>query len=136
MQIPDRLPGLKWLLVFWAVTAVVWSAFEGYLPRVVLFGLLTTIMGTALLFQRVMVGRRFPAAGGVFLMGLWGTALGAGTALVSLFMMAVKTGLHAHGPEFSTADIEAVWGQAALWIAAGLLLGLGSGLLLAARTPE
>jgi hypothetical protein len=136
MQIPNRLPGLKGLIVFWAVSAVVWSALEGDLRRVVLFGLLTAITGLAFLFQRVMGGRHFPAVGGVLIIGLWGVALGAGVVLVSLFMMAVKTGLHAHGPEFSAADIEAVWGQAALWSAAGLLLGLGSGLLLVARMPE
>jgi hypothetical protein len=69
-------------------------------------------------------------------MALWGLALGAGTVLTTLFLMAVKTGLHAHGPEFSAADINNVWQQLALWSLVGLLGGLGLGLLLIARTPD
>jgi hypothetical protein len=39
--------------------------------------------------------------------------------------MAVKTGLHAHGPEFSPSQIAWVMGQVPWWTSAGLLAGVG-----------
>ena len=69
-------------------------------------------------------------------MALWGLAMGAGTVLMSLFLMAIKTGLHAHGPEFSPAEITAVWQLLPLWSLVGVLAGLGAGLLLLARTSN
>ena len=136
MQMPDRLPGFKWLLVFWVLAAVVWSQLEGDLWRVSFFGFLTTLTGLTYLFQRVMNGHVFSVIGGLLLMALWGLALGAGTVLMSLFMMAIKTGLHAHGPEFSPAEITAVWQQLPLWSMVGILAGLGAGLLLLAGTSN
>ena len=136
MQIPDRVPGLKWLVIFWAVTAVIWSVLEGDFGRVRFFGFLTMLTGLGYLFQRFMAGRRFSAVVGLLTMALWGLALGVGTALMTLFLMVLKTGLHAHGPEFSMAEISAVWGQIPLWSLVGLLIGLGSGLLLIARTDK
>lgn len=136
MQIPERVPGLKWLVIFWAVAAVIWSVLEGDFGRVRLFGFLTTLTGLGYLFQRFMAGREFSPVGGLLTMGLWGLALGFGTVLVTLFMMVLKTGLHAHGPEFSMAEITAVWGQIPLWSLVGLLIGLGAGLLLIARTDK
>ena len=136
MQIPNEARGFKWLVILWAGTAVVWSVLEGDFGRVLFFGFLSTLTGVAYLFQRAMAGRSFSAVSGLLLMALWGLAVGAGTVLMTLFLMAVKTGLHAHGPEFSTADINNVWQQLALWSVVGLLGGLGLGLLLIARTPD
>jgi len=136
MQMPDRLPGFKWLVVFWAISAVLWSQLEGDLQRVSFFGFLTTLTGLAYLFRRSMNGRVFSVIGGLSIMALWGLAMGAGTVLMSLFLMAIKTGLHAHGPEFSPAEITAVWQLLPLWSLVGVLAGLGAGLLLLARTSN
>ena len=136
MQIPDRVYGLKWLIIFWAVTAVLWSLLEGDFGRVLIFGFFTTLTGLTYLFQRFLAGWAFSAVGGLMIMALWGLALGVGTILVTLFLMAVKTGLHAHGPEFSQAEITAVWNYLPLWSLAGLLGGLGLGLILIARTGK
>ncbi|MFL7838090.1 MAG: hypothetical protein ACK2T4_13175 [Candidatus Promineifilaceae bacterium] len=133
---PVRIPGFKWLVLFWAITAVLWSLLEGDPQRVLFFGFLTTLLGLAYLFQRFMIGRTFSVTGGLFIMALWGLALGAGTVLMTLFLMAVKTGLHAHGPEFSLAQIGGVWQHLPLWSLAGALAGLGIGLLLVARTKR
>jgi hypothetical protein len=43
--------------------------------------------------------------------------------------MALKTGLHAHGHEFTRAEIAWVLGRTPLWALAGLFAGLGVGLL-------
>ena len=87
-------------------------------------------------FQRFMAGQTLSTGRGLFFMGLWGLALGAGTALMTLFLMAVKTGLHGHGPEFTMAEVGAVGQQLPLWSLVGLLGGLGVGVLLIARSAE
>jgi hypothetical protein len=66
---------------------------------------------------------------GVLVTAVSGLALGAGSGLLSLLFMAVKTGLHAHGPEFSQAEIAWVWNGMLLWTTVGLLVGLGLGLI-------
>lgn len=136
MQIPGQSPGFKWLAFVWIAVAVAWSALEGDPRRVLFFGFLTALTGLAYLFQRVLCGRRFSVVRGLLIMGLWGLALGAGTVLMTIFLMAVKTGLHAHGAEFTLAEISAVWRYLPLWGVVGLIGGLGLGLLLIARTSE
>ena len=66
---------------------------------------------------------------GLLLTAVFGLVLGAGSGLATLIFMAVKTGLHTHGPEFSQAEIEWVLGNLTLWTAVGLLVGLGLGLI-------
>ena len=46
--------------------------------------------------------------------------------------MAIKTGLHAHGPEFSGSELDWVLQQIPMWALVGLLGGLGLGFLLKA----
>jgi hypothetical protein len=60
-----------------------------------------------------------------------GLLFGLGSGLLTLVFMAVKTGLHAHGPEFTIQQIRWVIQQIPLWTIAGLLAGLGLGLLTA-----
>jgi hypothetical protein len=136
MQIPDHVPGLRILFIFWAVSAVIWSALEGNLLRLQLFAVLTAVTAAAFLFQRLMAGRRFAVGTGILAAVLWGLALGVGSALMALFLMAVKTGLHGHGPEFMAVDIANVLGHLPLWSLVGLLSGLGFGLLLLARSAN
>ena len=54
---------------------------------------------------------------------------GLGFGLLTLLIMAVKTGLHGHGPEFSPAEISWVIDQIPLWSLVGLLAGLGVGIV-------
>ena len=63
---------------------------------------------------------------------VFGALLGLGSALFTLLFMAVKTGLHAHGPEFTAEEVNWVVQQIPLWTVVGLLGGLGLGLLLKA----
>jgi hypothetical protein len=65
-----------------------------------------------------------------------GLFIGLGSAFMTLILRAVKTGLHGHGPEFSQAEIEWVIGQIPLWTLAGLIAGLGLGLLSTGFTLE
>jgi hypothetical protein len=58
--------------------------------------------------------------------------MGLGCALLGLALMAIKTGLHGHGPEFTAAEIEWLVGQIPVWTAAGVPAGLGLGMLILA----
>ncbi len=80
-----------------------------------------------------MGGRTLPPGRAVALAVAAGVVYGVGVALLTLGLMALKTGLHAHGPEYSTAQIVWVWRQAPLWAVAGALAGLGLGLVAAGR---
>lgn len=129
MQIPAKLPGLKWLTIGWVMYGVVWIAPEGVLWQAVLLGGLTTSVLLAYLAQKVAGGRL--VAWGWWLGGtaVTGALFGFLTGLLTLFFMALKTGLHAHGPEFTPSEINWVITQIPLWTAVGLLTGAGLGLV-------
>lgn len=129
MRIPERIPGLKLLTFLLALYAVVWIALEGNLVRVLLLALGITVTGLGHGIQRLGAGRTLSRPEWLLLGGLFGLLLGSGSALLALLLMALKTGLHAHGPEFSQAQINWVLGQFPWWAAGGLLAGLGLALL-------
>jgi hypothetical protein len=61
---------------------------------------------------------------------LVGTLAGLAITPLALFLMAFKTGLHGHeSPDFTSEQIYFVISRTPLWGFAGLLLGLGSGML-------
>lgn len=129
MRIPNRISGLKWLLVFWGLYGVVWIAFEGELWRVLLMGFLTTAVFLLSLLQKYLGGRKLSVTQWVGVTAVSGIGLGLGTGLFTLIFMALKTGLHAHGPEFSRAEIDWVLQHLLLWTAVGFLAGTGLGLI-------
>ena len=130
------LSTLRAATLLWSLYALVWTRLEASLLR---DGLLAG-WGLALLALWRMArafGEREVAAGWVAALGAavglaWGAALGPAV----LLLMAVKTGLHAHGPEYSAAQIAAVVGQWPLWIGAGTLAGAGLGLLALALADD
>jgi hypothetical protein len=59
-----------------------------------------------------------------------GILAGLAVTPMTLFLMAFKTGIHGHeSPDFTAEQIIAVIYGTPIWGSAGLLLGLGSGLL-------
>jgi len=62
-----------------------------------------------------------------------GLAAGIALPFVTIFLMALKTGIHAHGPEYTAREIAWVWQQLPLWGAVGGLVGLGLGLVATGR---
>lgn len=124
---------LRMLTLVWSGCALVWLPLEGDLGREVTLA----ASGLALAMAHWLArpgGRRItslvPAAG-------WGAALGlgAGAALLPavLLLMALKTGLHAHGAEYTAAELAWLWAQVPWWIGAGGLAGVGLTLLWVAR---
>ncbi len=129
MQVPERIPGFRWLLALMGVYTAVWISLEGNMTRALIMG----VGWTAVL---LLTGwqRRF---GGVVLSrGRWwrmtavaGLLFGLLTGLLTLILMVIKTGLHAHGLEFTLEQINWIIRQIPVWTTAGLLAGLGAGLL-------
>ena len=129
MQIPRKIPGLKPVLVLFAVYTAVWIALEGELWRVVVMGVGSTAVSLGYGWQKWLGGRLAEGWRWWGVTAVTGLLFGVGSGLLSLAFMAVKTGLHAHGPEFTPAEINWVLQQIPTWAVAGLLAGLGLALL-------
>ena len=135
MQIPERVPGLKPAAFLVAVYAIIWIALEGNLGRVLLLGLGIALVSLGFGVQQ-MGGRRFSRVGWLLFAGFLGIAVAVATTVFTLLLMALKTGLHAHGPEFTIVEIEWVLMQFPWWTGAGMLAGLGLGLIALAVWAE
>ena len=129
MVFPEKIPGFRLLFGLWLVYTAVWISLEGALVQVVIMGTATAVLLLGHGWQRWLGGRRVGRRVGVLITAVSGGVLGAGSGLLTFAFMAVKTGLHAHGPEFTQAEIAWVWGVLPLWTAVWLLIGLGVGLI-------
>ena len=134
MKIPRSIPYFKLAVAAAGLYAVIWMILEGDIRRDILLAACSLTFGGAAAVTRRWGGRTLPAGRGVLLAAAVGLCGGVGIALLTLFLMALKTGLHAHGPEYTTAEIMWVWRQLPVWGGAGALGGLGLGLLLVARS--
>ncbi len=132
VQIPNELIGIKPFAVLVGIYSAVWITLEGKLWQAVLMGVMVTILSLGHLFQHFYGGKRISTTRLLVSMSIFGIFAGAGAGLFTVIFMTIKTGLHAHGPEFSLEEIHWVTGQILFWMIAGLLGGLGTGLLLKA----
>lgn len=130
IQVGKQLWGLRGLTAVYLLYALIWIPLEGSLYRAVAMGVATTAVLLAHGWQRYGVGRMLSLGRRLGKTAVFGLLFGAGSSLLTLLAMAVKTGLHAHGPEFTPVEIVWVWQQLPLWAAAGLLAGLGVGLVI------
>jgi len=133
MEIPRAIPCFKLAVAVVGLYAAAWMILEGDLRRDVLLAAAGLLLGALYLVGRRW-GGRFVSPGRV-VAGATVAGLVYGLALVALvlFLMALKTGIHAHGPEYTAAEVAWVWRQWLVWGGAGALVGLGVGLLLVAR---
>lgn len=136
MQIPHKLPGLKWLTAVVGIYGVIWIGLEGGLWRSVLLAVGVTAISLLYLWQKYLGGRSLVAEKWLGLTAVSGLLFGLSSSLLTLLLMAVKTGLHGHGPEFSLAEIGWVAQQIPLWTAVGLLAGLGLGMIGMGKTSN
>ncbi len=125
MQLPDKLPGLRLLTILLAGYFALWISLEGDLAQTVILAVGSCVLAAAHLIQRW--GRGRVLSGWFWLIGmtLTGLLVGVSTIFATLALMAVKTGLHAHGPEFTPSEIAWVWNQLPLWTIIGTLTSLG-----------
>lgn len=131
MQAPDRVPGLKWGTILVSIYAVIWISLEGDLSQVLLLSAGMIVLFSGYFIQRFLAGRTYGLFPWIGLCGGGGMILGLIFGLLTLTSMAIKTGLHGHGPEFTPDEIAWVISQIPLWSAAGLLAGAGLGALAA-----
>ena len=133
MKIPVSIPHFKIAVGIVGLYAIGWLALEGELVRDI--GLAAGLLVSALLYiiTKRLGGLIVPVRRAIILATAAGLLFGAGLVLLTLFLMVLKTGLHAHGPEYTAQEIAWVWRQLPLWAGAGGLAGLGLGLLAAAR---
>lgn len=136
MELPERLPGLKGLTILFAVYTVVWIVLEGSLVRAALLGSSASLLAWIYLLQRWLGGRSLRLPLWLALSAALGILIGFSSSLLTLLAMALKTGLHAHGPEFTAQQIDWVVAQMPWWTTAGLLAGLGLGLIATAGSKR
>lgn len=130
-----KIPQMVWLhkaTTVLTLYAFIWIALEGAIWSVMALSLGVTVVGAGWLVQRWLSGR--VVAGWLFLVGtaVLGGVLGLLLNWVGLFFMALKTGLHAHGPEFNVLEIGWLMAQRPLWATVGFLVGIGTALIVVA----
>jgi hypothetical protein len=133
MILPLTIPILRPATVLLALYSAVWISLEGNLPQTLVLGIGVTAVSLLHLLQRTLCGRRLFLPSWLAMAAAAGLALGAGSGLLTLFLMALKTGLHAHGPEFTASEVAWLWRQLPLWSLAALLSTIGLALILAAK---
>jgi len=92
-------------------------------------GVGTTAVVLAYLTQHFLGGRTFSVKQWLGITAVLGLIFGLSSGLLTLLFMAVKTGLHAHGPEFTPPEVTWVLQQTLWWMFIGLLAGLGLGMV-------
>ena len=129
MHIPPKIPGLRIVTIMVALYGVVWIALEGNLGRVLLLAAGLSLVVVGHVVQRTLGGRLLSRRRWLVLSAGIGCILALSVGLLALLLMALKTGLHAHGPEFAREEFDWLLGQLPVWAVAGALAGLGFGLL-------
>ena len=131
MRFLARMPFLKIAAGLLILYAMVWISLEGRLGQVLLLAFGVTIVGTAFAWQRYLAWSKNAPWRWLAATALTGLLGGLFMGLLVITLMAIKTGLHGHGPEFIPDQVSWVINQIPLWSAVGLLTGLGTGVLIA-----
>ena len=129
MEVPSKFRGLKWLTIIVGLYAVVWLSLEGAVAQVIALAVGAAVLAAGYLTQRLIGGRELSLGQWLLFAGALGAFMGLACGLLALTLMAIKTGLHGHGPEFTALQIEWLVGQIPLWTLSGVIAGLGLGLL-------
>ncbi len=132
VQIPDRFPFFKWLLILMAVYTAVWMALEGDFRRVLAMGVGWTAVLLLHLIQKYAGGRVQRRWVLVVETAVVGILFALSTIALTLVFMVLKTGIHGHGPEFSPHEINQLIEKLPIALLAGMIAGTGVGLFIVA----
>ena len=129
MSFPAKIPGLRWITAVYALYAFIWISLEGSLAGVLLMGVSTTAVLLLYLGQQFLGEYTFSVKQWLGITAVIGLLFGLGSGILTLLFMIIKTGLHAHGPEFTPPEVNWVMQQILWWAIVGLLAGLGLGMV-------
>ena len=133
MKIPPTIPYFKPMLGLALAYGFLWMALEGTLWRDLILAATVVLLAIGYLTIRFLGGRTLSSRRFVLVAAAAGLAGGVALPFVTIFLMALKTGIHAHGPEYTAREIAWVWQQLPLWGTVGGLVGLGLGLVATGR---
>ena len=133
MKIPLTIPYFRLALGLTLAYGFLWMALEGELWRDLVLAAAVTLRVAGYAMTRFPGGRTLSVRRFVIVAVAAGLIAGVALSLITLFLMALKMGIHAHGPEYATREIVWVWQQLPLWSIVGGLVGLGLGLLVAGK---
>ena len=123
-------------MILWVICALIWVVIEGNLQLTLVLAVLTMLLIVSTLVHKFLAGRTVSWVVWLLATAVLGIFLGLGSGLLTILLMAIKTGLHAHGPEFSAVEVNWIVQQIPLWVTVGCLAGLGLGLVMRAlSTP-
>jgi hypothetical protein len=129
VSFPTNIPGLKWITAVYALYVFIWISLEGTLVGVMLIGVSTTAVLLIYLVRHILAGKLFSLKQWLGITAVLGHLFGLGSGVLTLLFMIVKTGLHAHGPEFTPPEVNWIMQQTLWWSIVGLLAGLGLGMI-------
>lgn len=133
MLVPKTIPGLRLATVLLGLYGVACMLLEGSLVRISLLGVWATAVAVLTILERLLSGRRLGGAQWLAATSLAGLLCGAGAVIATVAFMALHTGIHGHGPEYTSNEIAQLWANLRIWSVAGLVAGLGLGLLAMGR---
>jgi hypothetical protein len=129
---PGPTRSLRLLAILFGIIVLVWVSLEDQsVTWVILFAAAICLLAAAL---SLASSPRSDAGKGWLVYLLAGLLGGAATPPVAVLLMAIKTGLHGHSvPDYTPAQIIAVLTSFPIWVGAGGVIGLGTGLWLKNR---
>ena len=136
MERARRIPLHNIGLIVLGLFGLAWISLEGAPRWSAIMAFTTLLVGIGILAKKFFSDRRVNKYGWIVLFAGCGLAVGLLFAPATLLFMAIKTGLHGHGTEFTRTEIEWFLDRVTLWTAAGLMAGVGLGLLTMGLKPR
>jgi hypothetical protein len=132
VEVIEKVSPLKIGLILLAVCGLAWISLEGEPRWSSIMALFTLLVGIGYLAIKLVRGRTINGIGWIVLLAGSGLVIGLLFGPVTLFYMALKTGLHGHGAEFTRAEMLWFIDRIILWAVSGLVAGAGLGFLTSA----
>ena len=129
MVFPRIVPGLKIATLLVALYGAIWITLEGDVRWSLLMALMVLVISVGYFVQRFLGGKKFTLLQGLIIAVAIGLVAGLIIAPLVVTFMAIKTGLHGHGPEFTQEEIMWAFDWVLLWAFVGSTTALGLVLL-------
>ncbi len=127
MVFPRIVPGLKIATLLVALYGMIWITLEGDVRWSLLMALMVLVISFGYFVQRFLGGKKVTLVQGLIIAAAIGLGAGLIIAPLVVVFMAIKTGLHGHGPEFTLEEIKGAFD----WVLLGALVGSTTALGLA-----